>query len=121
MENKYPDATKTGLGLNTGQVSRFVCDFNVGDWVISYNQRKIVVDLLNSLYDENIFLAKQRNHLREENDMLKQQLKTKVIVNKQYEELQRLKKENEQLKRQLIECQKQKAEYNPVKQIRTMI
>ena len=38
------------------------------------------------------------NKLNEENEQLKQQLKTKVIVNKQYEELQRLKKENEQLK-----------------------
>lgn len=36
--------------------------------------------------------------LQKENEQLKQQLKTKVIVNKQYEELQRLKKENKQLK-----------------------
>lgn len=38
------------------------------------------------------------NELNDENDILKQQLQTKYIVNKQYEELQRLKKENEQLR-----------------------
>ena len=41
----------------------------------------------------------QINKLTDENEELKQQLKTRVIVNKQYEELQRLKKENEQLKK----------------------
>lgn len=43
-------------------------------------------------------LVRRLNLLNEENDELKQQLKTKVIVNKQYEELQRLKKENNHLK-----------------------
>lgn len=41
------------------------------------------------------------NELNDENDILKQQLQTRYIVNKQYEELQRLKKENERL-RQMI-------------------
>ena len=41
------------------------------------------------------------NELHEENDVLKQELKTKAVVNRQYEELQRLKKENEQLKQQM--------------------
>ena len=41
------------------------------------------------------------NELNDENDILKQQLQTKYIVNKQYEELQRLKKENEQLKQKI--------------------
>lgn len=41
------------------------------------------------------------NELNEENDVLKQQLKTKYVVNKQYEELQRLKKDNKELKAQL--------------------
>ena len=50
-----------------------------------------VVALLNQLNGEN-------EQLRQENDVLNQQLKTKVIVNKQYEELQRVKKENEQLR-----------------------
>ena len=50
---------------------------------------ELIVELLNSFNDEN--------------DVLKQQLKTKYIVNKQYEELQRLKQENEQLKKALVE------------------
>ena len=41
------------------------------------------------------------NELNDENDILKQQLQTRYIVNKQYEELQRLKKENEKLKKRL--------------------
>lgn len=41
------------------------------------------------------------NELNDENDILKQQLQTKYIVNKQYEELQRLKKENERLRKKL--------------------
>jgi hypothetical protein len=43
-------------------------------------------------------VVKLLNELHEENDVLKQELKTKAIVNKQYEELQRVKKENEELK-----------------------
>ena len=53
------------------------------------------------------------NELNEEKEQLKQQLKTKHIVNKQYEELQRLKKdnkelkkENERLQRELDDCEK---------------
>jgi hypothetical protein len=38
------------------------------------------------------------NELNDENEVLKQQLKTKYIVNKQYEELQKVKEENEELK-----------------------
>ena len=54
------------------------------------------VDLLNELHDEN--------------DILKQQLQTRYIVNKQYEELQRLKKENEKLKKQVEDCR----DYNAI-------
>ena len=43
-------------------------------------------------------VVKLLNELHKENDALKQVLKTKVVVNRQYEELQILKKENEQLK-----------------------
>ena len=42
--------------------------------------------------------TQQITKLKKENDELKQQLKTKYIINKQYEELQRLKEENKQLK-----------------------
>ena len=41
------------------------------------------------------------NELNEENDVLKQQLQTRYVVNKQYEEIQRLKKDNKELKAQL--------------------
>ena len=41
------------------------------------------------------------NELNDENDILKQQLQTRYIVNKQYEELQRLKKENKLLKQKI--------------------
>lgn len=52
-------------------------------------------------------LCEMLNELNEENDVLKQQLQTRYIVNKQYEELQRLKKENKELeekKIELMEC-----------------
>ena len=54
-----------------------------GNKIITYRE---CVDLLNELWEEN--------------EKLKQQLKTKVIVNKQYEEFQRIKQENEKLKHQ---------------------
>ena len=61
--------------------SNFMC--------IPYNRKSFdeLVDWLNELYEEN--------------DQLRQQLKTKVIVNRQYEEKERLKKENRVLKKDL--------------------
>ena len=61
--------------------SNFMC--------IPYNRKAFdeLVDWLNGLYEEN--------------DQLRQQLKTKVIVNRQYEEKERLKKENRVLKKDL--------------------
>ena len=50
------------------------------------------------------------NELNDENDILKQQLQTRYIVNKQYEELQRLKKENDELKKQVEDCR----DYNAI-------
>lgn len=50
------------------------------------------------------------NELHDENDILKQQLQTRYIVNKQYEELQRLKKENNELKKQVEDCR----DYNAI-------
>lgn len=57
-----------------------------------------VVDLLNALHEENM--------------ELKQQLKTKYILNKQYEELQKVKEENEQLKTQLQNTSDQRDEFH---------
>ena len=65
MAKKYPDATKTALGLNSGQVIRFVCDFNIGDWVISYNPqtRQYLVGKITSDYYFSEKLAKKYNKL----------------------------------------------------------
>ena len=51
-----------------------------------------MADAINKLLEE----------LNDENDVHKQQLKTKYIVNKQYEELQKVKEENEQLKQEYL-------------------
>ena len=56
----------------------------------------------------NEWLCNKLNELNDENDVLKQQLKTKYIVNKQYEELQKVKEENEQLKQDIGELQNDK-------------
>ena len=63
MAKKYPDAKKTSLGLNSGQVIHFVCDFQVGDWVISYNphNRKYLVGNITSDYYCSDKLAKRYN------------------------------------------------------------
>jgi myosin heavy subunit len=66
---------------------RFTIDSD-GKYFDRVNKRYVTLD---NLFDE-------LNTLHEENDALKQELKTKAIVNKQYEELQRVKKENKQLK-----------------------
>lgn len=57
------------------------------DYITDNNKRMHIEDVCDLL-----------NNLVNENEQLKQQLKTKVIVNRQYEELQRVKKENEELK-----------------------
>jgi len=66
--------------------------------------RECIVDNTNGeqldTFDYTERLCELLNELAEENDVLKQQLKTKHIVNKQYEELQRLKEENKELKQQ---------------------
>ena len=63
MARKYPDASKTSLGLNSGQVIRFVCDFQIGDWVISYNHhiRKYLVGKITSDYYFSSKLADKYN------------------------------------------------------------
>ena len=39
MEDKYQSSNKRSLGINIGQVTRFVCDFKIGDYVITYNPK----------------------------------------------------------------------------------
>ncbi len=67
MAKKYPDATKTGLGLNSGQVIRFVCDFQIGDWVISFNPhtRRYLVGKITSDYYYSSKLAEKYNQTNE--------------------------------------------------------
>ena len=87
--------------------------FNViGDGIYDVSEKELI-KLLNALHEEKEELidalnqrTEQCDKLHEENEQLKQELKTKVIVNKQYEELQRLKKENEQLKQAYNDAKK---------------
>lgn len=77
-------------------------DFNA--WMVWEKGKDVIVfDLHKSTAQ---LVCDKLNELSEENDVLKQQLKTKYIVNKQYEELQRLKQENEQLKLSFTEFAK---------------
>ena len=90
-------------------------EFAEGDIIYYDNGEEMgwldVCDKLNEYEKENKNLQQFRDNymsvcgknfeLEEEIDQLKQQLKTKVIVNKQYEELKRLKEENDKLKLQL--------------------
>ena len=45
MKDKYSDANNRSLGINIGQVTKFVLDFQIGDYVISSNpnSRKYLV------------------------------------------------------------------------------
>ena len=67
MLRTYPDASKTAIGLNAGQVIRFVCDFQIGDWVVSYNPqtRKYLVGRITSDYYFSLKLAKKYNQTEE--------------------------------------------------------
>lgn len=67
MVRKYPDASNTALGLNSGQVIRFVCDFQIGDWVVSYNPqtRKYLVGRITSNYYYSSKLAEKYNQTGE--------------------------------------------------------
>ena len=37
MKEKYPQANKASLNIYSAQVTRFVYEFDIGDYVISYN------------------------------------------------------------------------------------
>ena len=72
------------------KIVRFALNVQVKIWE-NYEEQDVYADAINKLLEE----------LNDENDVHKQQLKTKYIVNKQYEELQKVKEENEQLKQVL--------------------
>lgn len=52
MKEKYPNYSNTSLGNNAAQVIKFVCDFKIGDYVISYDihSRKYLVGIITSDY-----------------------------------------------------------------------
>ena len=52
MKDTYPKASNTSLGNNAAQVIKFVCDFKIGDYVISYSplDRKYLVGIITSDY-----------------------------------------------------------------------
>ena len=67
MENWYPQANKVSIGLNSGQVIRFVQDFEIGDYVISYNPhaRNYLVGKITSDYYYSEKLSNKYNKEKE--------------------------------------------------------
>ena len=67
MAEKYPDATKASLSMNAGQVTHFVCDFEIDDWIISYNPhtRRYLVGRITSDYYYSSQLAEKYNRNNE--------------------------------------------------------
>lgn len=63
MAKEDPNASNVSLGINSGQVIRFVCDFKIGDWVISYNPktRNYLVGKIASDYYYSSKLAEKYN------------------------------------------------------------
>ena len=63
MLEKYSNSNNKGLGINIGQVIRFVCEFEVGDYVITYNPetRLYLVGKITSDYYYSDKLAKKYN------------------------------------------------------------
>lgn len=52
MREYYPDLNNKSLGNNAGQVIKFACEFQIGDYVVSYNHQnsKYLVGLITSDY-----------------------------------------------------------------------
>jgi len=88
--------TEKRFELKVNQHNR--CD--IVDWVESEEKNAICIynDLGDYYFSSAKALCELLNELNDENNILKQQLKTKYIVNKQYEELQKVKEENHRLK-----------------------
>ena len=63
MALKYPKAKKTSLGINSGQVIKFVCEFEIGDYVLSYNPntRCYLIGKISSEYYFSDKLSKKYN------------------------------------------------------------
>ena len=67
MAETYPNVSKTSLALQTAQIIKFVHDFEIGDYVISYNpdSRKYLVGRIISDYYYSDKLAKKYNQINE--------------------------------------------------------
>lgn len=63
MAKRYPKVNKTSLGLNSAQVIKFANEFEIGDWVISYNPktRNYLVGKIASDYYYSLKLAEKHN------------------------------------------------------------
>ncbi len=63
MNKRYPEANKTSIGQNSGQVIKFVCDFKIGDYVISYNPqtRRYLIGKIASDYYYSNKLSERHN------------------------------------------------------------
>ena len=63
MAKTYQEASKTSLGLNSAQIIKFTVEFEIGDYVISYNPqtRNYLVGIITSDYYYSNKLAKKHN------------------------------------------------------------
>ena len=67
MENKYPEASTTSLGIQSAQIVKFVCEFKIGDYVVSYDHfsRKYLVGQITSDYYYSDVFSKRYDNLDE--------------------------------------------------------
>ena len=67
MKERYPEATNTSLGLNSAQVIKFVHDFKIDDFVISYNPQthNYLIGRITSDYYYSESLAEKYNQNNE--------------------------------------------------------
>lgn len=61
MADKYHDVSKTSLSIQSAQVVKFVCEFKIGDFVISYNpmtHKYLVGQIISDYYYSDILSEK---------------------------------------------------------------
>lgn len=100
LTNKIPlrFSKSSEVDMLTGTTVAFYLEDTMGDLPdIRFTDVEDFVEYWKAIEKEFYEVYSEIRQLKIENRELKEQLKTKYIVNKQYEELQRLKEENEQL------------------------
>ena len=87
---------------------RFVLSYEKGNEAIFEDRKDVYPKRMTNKEVERKLNEQQTTitALKEENDILKQKLRKNYIANKQYEEMKRLQKENEQLRQELNDCEK---------------